>query len=116
MTVKRFRTKPVEIEAMQFTGDNFDELDAWTEGNFTGEGLRAAHYDGGFRGLVFDKLHDTWIGVAPGQWIVRGAKQEFYPCDNETFFWKYEEVANTVTFGDYTYSVPTSPIDLGDSV
>lgn len=92
MTVKRFRTKIVEIEAIQFTGKNWFEINEWTGGGFTYEGIRAEQWDSGFRARVYDFLHDTWIGVAPGQWIVRGAKGEFYSCDDETFHWKYEEV------------------------
>ena len=90
---QKFRTKIVEIEATQFTGDNWDIMESWTQGSFrkaterleTHEGLRLT-------GQVFDKLHNAWIGVAPGQWIVCGVKGEYYPCDDETFFWKYEEV------------------------
>jgi hypothetical protein len=92
MTAMRFRTKDVEIEALQYTGDNYEEVLIWTEMNFrmllNGEGdtLSLAGVQ------VYDKLHDTWIWVLPGQWIVRGVKEEYYPCDNETFFWKYEEI------------------------
>jgi hypothetical protein len=89
VTVKRFRTKIVEIEALRWEGDNLDEMKEWTGGNFR-------DYPGpdgfGITAEVFDFLHDTWIGVKTGQWIVRGAKGEHYPCDDETFHWKYEEV------------------------
>lgn len=101
MATKRFKTRSVEIEATQFTGDNWDEMKQWTEGNFrqvetvfVGERLVTAKgTDSEILGQVYDKLHRTWIGVAPGQWIVRGVKGEFYPCDDETFHWKYEEVS-----------------------
>ena len=92
---QKFRTKIVEIEATQFTGSNWDELSEWSENSFrhgpkpyplTHEGLELT-------AEVFDKLHNAWIGVAPGQWIVRGIKGEYYPCDDGTFHWKYEEVA-----------------------
>ena len=87
--VQRFRTKTVEIEAVRFTGDNFDELYEWTKGNF-----RPTTRDDDTQppGQVYDFLHTTWINVETGQWIVRGAKGEYYPCDDETFHWKYEEV------------------------
>lgn len=95
MTVKRFRTKIVEIEAMQWRYNQkvLKEMYEFTEGNFRLHG----HLDNGkpvgqWTADVFDKLHNTWISVADGQWIVRGAKGEYYPCDDETFHWKYEEV------------------------
>lgn len=31
--VQRFRKKPVEFEALQFNGENFDEVIAFTKGN-----------------------------------------------------------------------------------
>lgn len=87
--IQRFRTKIVEIDAVRFTGENFDELREWTQGYF----LPATDlWSDQFTGRVYDKLHATWIGVISGQWIVKGAKGEFYPCDDETFHWKYEEV------------------------
>lgn len=94
MPVQRFRTKIVEIEAVQFTGDNHDELKGWTEGQWddTEPWNMFGDEDFEYAGQVYDELHDTWINVKPGQWIVRGAKGEFYPCDDETFHWKYEEV------------------------
>lgn len=92
MPVKRFRTKPVEIDAMQFAGDNWGELGAWTERNFLPVGPEDRGDDPDITAEVYDRLHSTWIGVKTGQWIVKGAKGEFYPCDDETFHWKYEEV------------------------
>lgn len=88
MTVKRFVTKRVEIDAVQFNGKNFEELFNWTDQKF----MEARTADEEFTAQVYDVLHSTWINVASGQWIVRGAKGEFYPCDDETFHWKYEEV------------------------
>jgi hypothetical protein len=94
MAVKRFVTKRVEIEAIQFDGENHDELKEWTGGNWDDEPPWNMFGDDDFdyTAQVYDILHDTWIQVKPGQWIVRGVKGEFYPCDDETFHWKYEEV------------------------
>jgi hypothetical protein len=106
--VKRFRTKPVEIKAIQWTGDNLKDVqdfvgsrkvdENWTIINFQLAGTYGLwiHDDGSamreITGEVFDTLHHSWIGVKTGQWIVRGVKGEVYPCDDETFHWKYEEV------------------------
>lgn len=90
--IQRFRTKPVEIEAIQFTGDNYSEITKWTSGNFWPVDEEDRHEDPDCIAEVYDILHSTWIGVKTGQWIVRGAKGEFYPCDDETFHWKYEEI------------------------
>jgi len=87
---QRFRTRPVEIEAVQFNGINHEEIAAWMNDSYFIINLGPERAE--WPGRVYDKLHDTWINVAKGQWIVCGAKGEFYPCDDETFHWKYEEV------------------------
>lgn len=93
MAVKRFRTKIVEIEAMRWEGDNFEEMFEWTNGSFA-KSRPDQRLDSDITAEVWDFLHQTWIGVKVGQWIVRGAKGEHYPCDDETFHWKYEEIDN----------------------
>ena len=92
--VKKFRTKIVEIEAVQFTGTNHSEMYDFTEGGWDDEHDLTDDFGDpvNFRARVYDYLPDTWISVAPGQWVVRGAKGEYYPCDDETFHWKYEEI------------------------
>lgn len=117
MSAKRFRTRPVEIEAMQYTGfESHMDLVEWTEGNFRkrpqGERiveLATMPVDENTTlsqiasVQVYDKLHTTWINVLEGQWIVRGAKGEYYPCDDETFHWKYEEVVDADYANGHTY-------------
>ena len=90
--IKRFRTKPVEIEAILFTGDNFEEIEVWSDGYFNEIDEEDRTDDPEATAEVFDVLHSTWILVKPGQWIIKGTKGEFYPCDDEVFRQKYEEV------------------------
>lgn len=97
MSPQRFRTKPVEIEAFKYTGigeedENFYKLNDWAENNFALVDIDDRGDDPEIIAEIYDKLHSTWVGVKTGQWIVRGAKGEYYPCDDETFHWKYEEV------------------------
>ncbi len=93
----KFRTKLVEIEAVQFTGNNWEDIWDFTGGT-TEKFAYADDVAKGFENnekiwaCIYDDLHETWIGVKADQWIIRGPKGEYYPCDNETFFWKYEPV------------------------
>jgi hypothetical protein len=98
----QFRKNPVEIEAVQFTGDNVEEIQEFC-GTFQWEdapGVNVFHlYQGGAEvngnvAEVWDKLHDTWVGVKRGQWIIRGLKGEYYPCDDNVFQDSYSEVQN----------------------
>ena len=34
-----------------------------------------------------------WHGVAPGDWIIKGVKGEFYPCKPDIFEMTYERVS-----------------------
>lgn len=91
MASKRYRTKPVEIEAIQYNG-NIEALMVSTLGTdfehakFKGE----KHSPDALS--VYDELQDTWVKVNVGDYIIRGNKGEFYPCEAEVFEWKYEEV------------------------
>jgi hypothetical protein len=41
---------------------------------------------------VYDHLHDSWVKVFPGQWVIRGIRGETYPCDHEVLRDTYEPV------------------------
>jgi hypothetical protein len=90
----RFRSKPVEIEAIQFTGDNEAEVIDFTDGHFhvLADDDRENCDDPEATAEVFDDLHSTWVLVYTGNWIIRGTKREYYPCNEEVFAQKYEEV------------------------
>lgn len=98
----RFRTKPFEIEAVQFDGTNFEEVGLFVGHREVDPEYKICNFQqaGTFQkwdseeivGEVYDKLHSTWVGVKEGQWIIKGSKGEFYPCDPEIFESKYERV------------------------
>ncbi len=79
----KFRKKPVVIEAVQWRGDNTDEIT-----NFVTEGV-----------YVFDSANNLYINTLEGQhkanindWIIKGVKGEFYPCKPDIFEMTYEKV------------------------
>ena len=87
---KKFRKKPVEIEAVQFDGNNDAEvLDwmtshgyHWEEGRFhPGEKLIIVTLEGNMK-------------ASTGDWIIRGVQGEFYPCKPDIFEATYEETAS----------------------
>lgn len=98
--VLQFRKRPVEIEAVQFTGTNWPTVNQFvgkTAEDDDGElhwGFAPAHRDihPDVLAVVWDKLHSTWVGVKAGQWIIKGIQGEFYPCDPEVFHATYEEI------------------------
>lgn len=79
--IKKYCKKPVEIEAVQWTGDNVKEIADFTEGNIaTNEDnkLYVFTLEGGHLALV-------------GDYIIKGVRGEFYPCKPDIFEQTYEE-------------------------
>ena len=77
--------KPIPVEAVQFKA-NWDELL-----EFCGSNLQYSHW--GFDDYtyeVYDELHSTWIEFKPGDWIIKGIRGEFYPCEESVFAETYE--------------------------
>jgi hypothetical protein len=92
-----FRKKPIIIKAIQFTGENFDEIEKFCAVTNEEEPphFRATRPDEHFRymkAIVWDKLHSSWVGVKEGQWIVRGLKGENYPIDEDILASTYERL------------------------
>ncbi|MFE3452395.1 hypothetical protein ACFXJ8_26075 [Nonomuraea sp. NPDC059194] len=41
-------------------------------------------------GAIMDTLHNTWVRVYDGQWVVKGVKGEFYPIAPDVLAETYE--------------------------
>lgn len=91
----KYRKKPVIIEAVQLSADNFDEVC-----NFMGltpepeinpnygvdeNGNTNEHYIG----VYIDTLEGRML-ASNGDYIIRGVKGEFYPCKPDVFEMTYE--------------------------
>lgn len=84
---KRFRKKPVEIDAIQWTGHNVEDI-----ADFMGyKPITNApnHPDGT---LVIDTLEGD-MAASVGDWIICGVQGEYYPCKPDIFAETYEEVS-----------------------
>lgn len=84
----KYRKKPVVIEAMQFTRDNIEEVKAFTEGNL--RDIRVYITQGRLKADVY-----TLEGVyeaTEGDYIIKGVKGEFYPCERDIFYEIYEKL------------------------
>lgn len=94
----KYRKIPVIIEAVQFTGDNVDELKDFCTVNppsfFDTVDEEDRSDDPEIIATVWDKLHSTWVGVKKYQWIIKGVQGEFYPCDPAVFEKTYEKVTH----------------------
>lgn len=86
----RFRKLPIVITAVRWTGDNADEVRAFASHKFDVVYPEDRTDDPDITAEILDDLHSTWVGVKDGQWIIRGVKGEFYPCDDEVLRATYE--------------------------
>lgn len=82
----KFRTRPVVIDAIQWTGENAADVLVFCEFNCS-------------CGLLDDKRVVTLatregpMVAQVGDWIVRGVEGELYPCAPDTFKATHEAVA-----------------------
>ena len=90
--MKKFRKKPVVIEAIQYTGHNGYELERWTARKaIESPVLEPTDYNPEGCYLQIATLEGTHTAT-PGDWIIKGVKGEFYPCKPDIFAATYEAV------------------------
>jgi hypothetical protein len=81
--VKKFRKKPVIIEAIQWIETNWEELE-----EFGSDRNIVSNPDGTLTIATLEGNH-----IAQKQdWIIKGIKGEIYPCKPDIFEQTYEEV------------------------
>lgn len=92
MEVKKYRKKPVVIEAIQLLPETIDEIDLWADtlykGNFPGCGFGIDPVDGLFKITTLEGVMIAEVG----DWIIKGVKGEFYPCKTDIFEATYDTV------------------------
>lgn len=82
--IKRYKKKPVEIQAIQFTVDNRDLVAHWCGGRVI-EDIDVLYM------ITIPTLEGTMYGIL-GDYIIKGVRGEFYPCKRDIFEETYEEV------------------------
>lgn len=84
MSVRKFRKKPVVIEAIQyFPQENYEEVVSFIGKNASPENTENV--------LSVHTLEGV-MTASPGDWIIKGVGGEFYPCKPDIFDLTYEEV------------------------
>ena len=82
--IKTFVKKPVKVQAIQWTGDNYEEL-----ADFVGHIRFTYSLD---KDSVIIKTLEGDHYPRKGDWIIRGVNGEFYPCKPDIFEKTYAEV------------------------
>ena len=85
--MKKYRKKPIVIEAVRLTNENFDEVCEWIgEENLNDGTLK----DEGYIGIVTED--GDFAARVNQDFIIKGIKGEFYPCKSDIFEATYEAV------------------------
>lgn len=83
--IGRFRKLPVVVEAVQWLGEvNCAEVFAFMDTTHPEDELDHSE-------IYIQTLEGTMTAV-PGDWIVKGVEEEFYPCKPSIFALTYEAV------------------------
>lgn len=92
--MKTYRKMPVEVEALQWTGNNNGAVMEWTGEHVdpdTGESVLTFVPLAYPRPRLWVAANQAWVAVEPGEWIIKDALG-FYPCKPGIFAAVYEEV------------------------
>ena len=79
-----YRKRPVTIEAVQWTGDNLQEII-----EFAGPAVRWEETGG-----LFIHTLEGPMWAKRGSYIIKGIKGEFYPCEEGIFGGSYDKVVH----------------------
>lgn len=106
--MKLYTKKPVSILAVEWTGDNLEEVKRFLGDNFGG--YRAERHPGGKSEIIIVTLEDgieyqVEHAATIGDFIIQGIEGEFYPCKPDIFRATYDvkdtyRIPDQRVFGD----------------
>ncbi len=84
--MKKYRKKPMVIEATEFVGENYNECLVFT-------GLEPIDpVDAVYQDVFIIQTLEGVMKASVGDYIIKGVKGEFYPCKPDIFKQTYEPV------------------------
>lgn len=93
----RYRTKPCEIEAIEWTGKNVLEIETFTNGTALWGDNLVKYYPSTeqYRSTILEiPTLEGNLRASIGDFIIKGLRGEFYPCKPDVFHQKYEVVTD----------------------
>ncbi len=89
----KYRKKPVVIEAYQWLNQDDGEIFVWLNEGNAHWGRAGSDNEGMYISTLEGRMY-----CAKGDWLIKGIKNEFYPCKPDIFEATYEPVQ---TMDDY---------------
>ncbi len=104
MPAVTLRAKPIDIKAIQYTGDNLTEINTEMLGRRAitavppycvraypaGQAYPAAYPDPDVSAEVWNSERQQWLPIKAGDWVLQGPTGEFYPARPEAVAAKYD--------------------------
>lgn len=89
-------TKPVVIEAVQWTGTNLEEIKSFVDNDSLNYETYGTDVSNGLPQIAMsiDTLEGT-MSASVGDYIIKGLRGEFYPCKPDVFERKYDLLAES---------------------
>lgn len=82
----KYKKKPVVIDAIQFTGNNNDDII-----EFLGDDRQKITWSWDKKVILIPTLEGV-VGCSLGNWIIRGVNGELYPCRDDIFRKTYDAI------------------------
>ena len=89
--IKDYVKKQVTIQAMEWTGENVEELEDFTEDQDNEKWFREFDEYGEQHLYIFTLEGSMKANI--GDYIIKGVKGEFYPCKPDIFEMTYEDIS-----------------------
>ena len=87
----KYKKKPISVEAIQFTGKNGWQINKWSNGlAYSSPVLEPNKNNPTGEYMQINTLEGTMIANV-GDYIIKGIKNEFYPCKSDIFEATYEK-------------------------
>lgn len=101
---KRYRKRPIIIEAMQWTGANSDEIRSWMVEDVDGKEWFTTNDDAAHTAQLFVAANHAWLTIEQGEWVAKDS-EGYYPIKEPVFARTYEELNDDdVPVGDLKMS------------
>ncbi len=88
----RYRKKTVEIEAIQYTGNNNFEIRNWSNDIVYPSPVLEPDEENPSGSYLQIKTLEGIMTAIPGDYIIKGVKGEFYPCKPDIFELTYDKI------------------------
>lgn len=89
--MKKYRKKPVVVEAVKWNGYNLAEIKKFTSNHAD---VKYDEKDGEVIADLFIHTLEGDMHASKGDYIIKGVHGEFYPCKPDVFAKTYEEVSD----------------------